>query len=402
MPHDTLEKVFWRDFPRRRIALAHGLHLIFEALRGVEPREVVALARAKGSAINKRQLLRLKDAGTKIAAQIAAGDTPKLGVKEGSLNQAEQFTGLARALTEILEKKEYNPNGLLPDVAAEIQKILKDLGATPAAGSPTLPPVTADQARENLEASGRLLIEVLRKEMDTSPGDFARVVNALFTDAQLAAGEKFATFACYRFHSLPGRIVKSFMVFVAATDRFPAGTFRHFFQGSDPAVEARETRGVIIPGRSYMYCLGAMRQHEAVKVMLIKRPSGRGAPKLRGLTLSMDDEMPIAARVLLKKTSADHHTKAGIGIYDLDDLREELGEDLDKLRNRVEFELEDSPPVLFKGKEITQDRMVAEVASHFMSPDGTPLLTKDGEEFNPAAHDGYTFNSALKVYEEDE
>jgi hypothetical protein len=163
---------------------------------------------------------------------------------------------------------------------------------------------------------------------------------------------------------------------------------------------------LIVPLGGLLYFIGNITENAALKVLVIQRPRTPRESYV-GIVLSIDgDGTAIAARILLRRTEASNDIMAGVGPpIDVELAREEIGDiDLDKIRNRIPFELEEATPVFMdlKGRdsELDNDQLVMEVRQALLR-DERPLFrykSKDGREFNPADDKFYTFNSALTIW----
>ncbi|RAK66396.1 hypothetical protein DJ019_09125 [Phenylobacterium kunshanense] len=346
-----------------------------------------------------------KPMGTKLAqVSVPGANSSARTSRKGTLNPPSKFSRVARVLLHIIDDHDgLNPERKLAEVGEGLRALIKDLeakvGATPA---PAKAPAK-DPARAELEAFGALAIEKLTAELGAPAGDFSLVADRFLTEEDKAAGQ--AHFVCYRFHSRPGYVVKSFMAIMAPTPAFPGCSFFHAFVDLDEE-GPRFTRGLVVPAGEWVYFLGAMKEYNALKLMMVKGRRFRRAKRFHGLALSMDSETPIAARFVMRRCEAKRHDQANIGVFELEDIREEIGDLLGSIRNRVDFEFDPHRPVTFDDRPISQKDMVHEVQDQFRRADGTPRfkIPDDDElvEFNPADDEFYTFNAALKIWSSEE
>lgn len=208
-----------------------------------------------------------------------------------------------------------------------------------------------------------------------------------------------AFFKTYRFTSHEAMVQKSLTVVHRPTAAIQIMRFANYFQYEN---RPRMSSGVVLKfGREIVF-FGQSDKGESVKTLVFNHAS---APQDRytGLVLTNEpDGSTVAARFVMQRTDVEHHSGAGTGCYPLHHEAIELNEvGKQRLRNRIPFTLEQDL-IDGDGGIVSQKTMVVKM-EEFLSkgrlPDGRSLALKlaDGEFFNPADHEFYTFNSALKI-----
>lgn len=238
------------------------------------------------------------------------------------------------------------------------------------------------------------LFSTLMPLLGLGESDFNRFNEVLFRDVGANDKRKLQHYHCYRYHSQPGLVVKSYLTLLGPSESVPKITrFACFFK--DGAL-TRESGGLVLPMGKAAYMVGRIgTEGSGLKVIVL--PSFGELPISPGLILSMDEQFElIASRCVLAKTDAADHVQGKPGIFSEAKIRGEIEPFKHMLRNTIRFTLQDR--IWFKGKVERQEDMVARV-HQLLSLRGKPMFTfSDGEPFNPADTKHYTFNGAVTVY----
>jgi hypothetical protein len=199
-------------------------------------------------------------------------------------------------------------------------------------------------------------------------------------------------FHTYRFAADPGYIQKSFTVVKRPSPELPVVTFRNFV---DHPGGQRRSSGIVLPLAQQTVFLGQSDNGSYSKLMVIRNTV---VPQdvYRGLLISDEpDEDAVAARFIMKATDVSDSRETNTGKLLLKDSGLD-SKDIDSIRNRVPFILEDEVHNEH-GKLLSQDEIVQRVGYLMQDSEGFPKLTiREDELFNPAADKFYTFNAALK------
>jgi hypothetical protein len=201
-----------------------------------------------------------------------------------------------------------------------------------------------------------------------------------------------AQFICYRYSSSPGYIVKSFTVVRPPGEDAPVGTFSNFYNDRDGNPTSRTT-GVILSFHRAIYLIGEIDNGAALKIVAFPKLSGV-SNTITGLLLTQRRNGKHASgRMVFKRTNIKHSDDADICEAPVNDLANEIEPFKSKLRNSIDFELDE--PVIFNGVGVlSQDDMVAKVGETFRGK----MFIGEGEQkrdFNPAHRTHYTYNAAL-------
>lgn len=205
-------------------------------------------------------------------------------------------------------------------------------------------------------------------------------------------------FLTYRFTSKPGYIQRSFTVVHRPSSSLPVTRFANYFEHKG---RVRQSHGMVLPFAKQLLFIGQSDGGEAPKIMSIAESKPQN--DYSGLLLSFEpDGDMVACRFLMCRTKdIQHHDKAGTGPKKISESGL-TNEQIDKIRNRIPFVLENGIEDE-NGNEIEQREMVTLVASLLLRKgrSGNHLLNMKAATaakplFNPADHEHYTFNAALK------
>lgn len=210
---------------------------------------------------------------------------------------------------------------------------------------------------------------------------------------------KRAFFNTYRYTSTEGIIQKSFTVVHRPTASIPVVRFANYFEYEN---RTRMSSGIALRFGKEIVFFGQSDKGTSSKTMIFNHAA---APQNRytGIALTNEpDGGAVSARFVMQRTEVEHHKDAVTGCFPLDDEAIELDTDSkERLRNRVQFGLEQDL-IDSAGAIVPQKTMVVrieELLTRSTLPDGSvaALRLSDGTAFNPADHEFYTFNSALKI-----
>jgi hypothetical protein len=246
------------------------------------------------------------------------------------------------------------------------------------------------------------VVALVASLLRADPADFARLEKKIFRpNDERPEKKRFERhFVCYRYHSTPGYIAKSFLVIVGKSPEAPGVCrFSYFSKGTSGG--QKESAGIILPFQNSTYFLGHSGDGEGLKIIAI-RGFSTNKPIQEGLTLTFDDDSSaIASRIALIDTVHSNSQSAGIGVFRDADLQIEIAQYRSRLRNRIPFILTNR--LRLDGKPIDQQSMVVTVAQALKDKRGNSRLTDiNGSDFNPAAERHYTYNSVLKIWSDDE
>ncbi len=251
---------------------------------------------------------------------------------------------------------------------------------------------------EGLDAAIQLVAELMR----VSPSGLADLPNRIFRpeDEDVERRRHERHFLCYRYHSAPGYIAKSFLAVIGNSADVP-GVCRFVNVFRDQSGVQRMSEGMILPMVHGLYFLGQAGGGDALKIIAM-RVFAKAKPFQDGLMISYDDDSGIVcSRIVLVATQVKNSADVGIGVFPEGELAAEIAAFRPRLKNRIHFTL--SEDLMFSGKPIDQGEMVAKVSEAFKGEDGKAKLTDgSGKPFNPASSSHYTFNSALKMWSVDE
>lgn len=223
--------------------------------------------------------------------------------------------------------------------------------------------------------------------------DFQRHNDALFVDHQKPRQERH--YLCYRYHSRPGFIVKSFLAVMGPGPDGPnVATFKCFFK--DQGV-VRPSEGIVIPMGQATYLVGQIEKSAGLKALVVPHLENR-KPSYPGLILSMDQHLsPIVGRCVLVPTDKANDKEAGVGIFPEADLEAEAKDFREQFTNTIDFTLREG--LSFDGVLVSQRKMVFKVEELVADGNGRSRFTyaESKEPFNPADHKHYTFNAAVTV-----
>lgn len=246
------------------------------------------------------------------------------------------------------------------------------------------------------------MLNFIGTQINVSPRAFVDIASMFFKDwtGELPERPLQRNFIGYRFHSTPKKIVKSFVALFSPSISEPYCRFGIFFNDglSDTP---RETRGLLFPMAEAIYFFGQTDNGTGLKLMAFDNlRTGRLPRRYFGLALTMDNGgQPVAARFIMEPTEHSDDVAADCGLKDLEDVRSEIGEELNAIRNVIGFDVEGE--LLLGDRVVGQDAMVAEVGRRMSGPLGEQVRLRgsDGEvrEFNPASARDYTFNAALPM-----
>ena len=285
---------------------------------------------------------------------------------------------------------------------ADAQRLSAELDRDEGAAAPSGPPSRQGEAVE--PAAGAPLdtleaIRVVASLMHVQWQDFVRLQARLFDakDFRKSKNRSERHFLCYRYHSDPGKIAKSFLALEGPAPAVPGiCCFTNFYKATADAV--RCSNGIVLPMRNATYLVGEVDRGAGLKVIVV-RDLSTGRARYEGLVLSLDDDLNVvASRIVLVPTKLKRHHHAGIGVREEADLAAEIKDIRNLLRNRVDFKLSES--VFFDGVRMSQQAMVVKIEELLRNPDTGKLRLTDGHgnEFNPAATEHYTFNAALRIW----
>jgi hypothetical protein len=231
-----------------------------------------------------------------------------------------------------------------------------------------------------------------------SDEDFKQLQKRLFSKKHFRADkQRFERhFLCYRYHSVSGEIVKSFLALIGPSDDVPGiARFAGFFKGTTGG--ERRANGIVLPMRNMTYLVGEVDGGAGLKVVAMRDLSAVRT-RYEGMILSLDDDLSaVAARIVLVPTDIKSSKEVDIGIKKERKLGDEVKSLRPFLKNFIDFSLNDD--VFWEGHKTDQQEMVVEVGKALRDAKGKPRLTdSSGSEFNPAATKNYTFNAALRMW----
>jgi hypothetical protein len=399
------EDAYWAAWPAGRVLVAVATALVCDKLM-VRASAIDAAAQREGlEALGEKLIARQRALGDDLLRQgfNRVGDESRFLRFARQMNPNRKFGHLAAALVGIADQADADTKG--PLLSAVVEKLRPGVPAG-AAASPNEerrsvpgPPGTHRETLEGVDDLNRLIIG-LAAAIDIGPADVESAHEAFAGRSRPAPSELY--YLCYRFHSTPRKVVKSFMAIKPATDLVHATFFTNV--AVDAGAHAKRiSRGLVLPaGERLLYFLGSVVDNNALKIIVLERPRSPRDSYV-GLIVCIDDDgSVVAGRVLMKKTAFTNDVEAGIGPpIDVEEARHELGdEDLDKIRNRISFKVEDGQPVFYDGQKLSTPQLVTRVRE-VLQTDGKPLFTygtPDGDEFNPADELFYTFNAALTIW----
>jgi hypothetical protein len=242
-------------------------------------------------------------------------------------------------------------------------------------------------------------MNLLRGVLGLEVLDVERWKEALFGRENMQSSERRERhYHCYRYHSKPGFVVKSFLAVVDSPPNVAdLCTFAAFLRvGHGRSVQ--KSNGLVLPMQKATYFVGQVERNAGLSMTVVP-DLDKGMTSYPGLTLATDEDFsPVMARCVLVPTTATNHAEAGSGIATERALESEIAPIRPQLRNRVEFTLNEQ--LLLDGKAISQNAMVAMVEQLLTNADHKPRLTyaSSGEAFNPAAGVYYTFNAAVRFW----
>lgn len=217
--------------------------------------------------------------------------------------------------------------------------------------------------------------------------------------AQPAPSER-QGFETYRYSSIPGKIVKTFTVVTPPSTARPFCTFRNFYRNPESTVH-KESDGIVLSLKHAIYCVGAVRSPAGdaigLKVMII--PHSPSADIFSGLMLTVDDQgSPITARVVLKRTAARHSSDCPPDVIPFEQADAAIdAQIIRRIRNHIDFEVGSRIYSTDEERHVgTSD--IVRLVGHYC---GAKLQT-GGRSFNPAAHEFYPFNQALRCFDHQE
>ena len=198
--------------------------------------------------------------------------------------------------------------------------------------------------------------------------------------------ERRCFFDTYRFSATKGRITKSFTMLARLDPVLPMVRFANFL---DDDGHLRVARGICLRFHDEVAFIGNLDSGSSLKVMTFEN-ARTPVDLFRGILVTSDSrEGSLASRFIMKRTDSTDHTMANTGGREIECFREELNaEEINLLRNRIDFSLEDELQDKQGGK-VSQEQMV-----HLAGQIGLKKK-KTGNPFNPALDKDYTFNSAL-------
>lgn len=198
-------------------------------------------------------------------------------------------------------------------------------------------------------------------------------------------------FLTYRFSATPGILQRSFTVLHRPKPDTPIVRFTNFI---GEAESPRRSDGLAIGFENEIIFLGHTDFGGSLKVLSFSNAK-RPVNCYHGLLLTNDpDDGSLTSRFLMVRTKIANHVDAQTGPVGIADLKLSLEKKwIDRLRNRIRFELEDS---IFdaEGNVVEQKDMVALVERRLVEG-SKPLLRFVKGSFNPADDRHYTYNSAL-------
>jgi len=372
MPDDQDFESFWARENRARIVL--------ETLK--------ELHAARGIAAERLQRIAVKNCSDPAYAPHPQTMRRILDGKRDGFQKMEQYSGLLVALSILLQNDHPNdPPGLAlrREQIAEILTRHED----------RFPQISKETLRKQAKRTDTITPSLVAGAMEFMRGlgiDRARLSD-VYSEMFMEADEPAARFMCYRYHSKPGQVVKSFLIIRAPNPAYGISVFSNFVYDSNSNLP-RRVEGIVLPMREHIYLLGPSIDGSGLKIILMNR--SRPSKRYYSLLMSMDEDFaPICARFVLVRTKFQDHESAGMGIYDEVALEGEISEFRESMKNVIPFRLLQN--VVFDGRELEQSAMVDEVRRLLLGEGGEARMTLGGQPFNPAASSQYPYNAALGI-----
>ncbi|HEX4293406.1 MAG TPA: hypothetical protein VHZ29_04670 [Rhizomicrobium sp.] len=321
----------------------------------------------------------------------------RLNEGQKGIRSCRHVTGAFLTMTSILASRAELPDDmteLLPRFAAVMAELQEILGEQfPKCDSSKL--LLASKVQPKAPPP---ILDMLYEYLNVTVAQFREMTKEFFPDISydsLPAIQQEKHYNMYRFHSDPGRVVKTFTVIKSPTQSRPFCMFSNFFVNKD-IEKPRRSNGIIIPARKYMYFIGGLKSGAGLKIMVTERNEHLDG-SYHGLVTTFDEtDAIVAARTLIVPTAAADHKDAKAGIYSMREIDAEIRSRLDEIRNHIPFELEQT--LKWEGKNIKQEQMVGLVSEQLGGAVNPKLTGENGDAFNPADEEYYTFNAALKAW----
>jgi len=396
----TPEDRLWHGWKHGQVVVSVALSLAREQMGATDS----VMASRCDVALKTIQRVREGGDAIRVAGFAAREDVPRYLTAPHRINQARKYGVLADSLIDYVGG---GGEPLLQDLVGFLSSKLGGAaqgdgvtandaaaagGAEPAAGAALQPESAIEEAQRN-GLLARLIGATLGVSEDTMRAAYASMGGSKKKNSPQL------NFLCYRFHSNPKLVVRSYLAVVPPTELICAPFFVNVAMEAE-ATDKRFTRGIVIPRGDLLYFIGDIIGNSALKLLVLNRPSTASRTYV-GMVLCVDeDRTQIAARILVKECDFVSDTEAAVAPpMDVEAARAELGDtDLDKIRNRIPFEIEDGNPVLEAGAAIDAKQLREDTRDALMI-DGKPLfMTRNNRPFNPADGSHYTFNAALAMW----
>lgn len=328
--------------------------------------------------IQKRTVERFLSATDKTEARVASLDAMLLSVSDDirqwpSLTEHDESK--AEALFQLREEYEQQKGKRTPEAPKPRISSVSELGAV----------------RTNIAHVADVLLAYLHLGPDASK----KCEAAFFNESD---GKK-KHFITYRYSSETNIVQKSFTVIHRPSELVPIVRFANFFEFEN---RTRKSSGIALMFGREVFFFGQSDKGQSAKSLVFNNATS-AQDRYTGLVMTHEPHGgAVSARFVMQRTDLDHHKDANTGLFEAGDPAIELDLDSkDRLRNRVQFCLEDEL-IDAKGREVPQMHMVVkvdEMISEGTLPNGQRLALQfaEGGPFNPADHQQYTFNSALKI-----
>ncbi len=224
---------------------------------------------------------------------------------------------------------------------------------------------------------------------------FLSVDRVAFSEAEVSTKENTEKhYLAYRFGVEPGRVFKSRLSMSRLAGEHSPVKFVQVLR--DRLGNLRTTSGFALSISARLYLIGNVDLGAALEVAAFSNFNPQ-RPLIGGLilTVSAVGEL-LASRLAIKRVMQKPNDEEIVrGPYD--EFKTEIDQFRKMLANEIDFSLLEQ--LFFDGRKISQDAMVEEVAALLRNKDGEARFTyDDGREFNPAASEHYTFNSALREF----
>lgn len=261
---------------------------------------------------------------------------------------------------------------------------------------------TAAQDSPTAFAALELLLQFLGVEKQLNQKFVDQFFNRNDQDRALAGAAVERHYRYWRYSTSAGVFMNSFVVLHAPNKLLPLMRFSKFHESKSGALIS--TRGIIVPYAQEAYFLGNYSSGGGIFVFSFPRLLENNT-YIQGLTLDYAPKSAaLAARSILKKLDrVVHHEQINTGLLTSSDAKQHLNpNDISFLRNEIPFVLERS--VFRKGRQrpLSERNIVDYIDTLIQDKEGYTLTYDtpegEGEPFNPALHDDYTFNSALTLF----